>query len=189
MKNVLQKNSLFHFIVVIILFSFKPDNKIRVINNHVNADSKQTKVQLIKKPLTLNVKYKNFGVIEISEDSIDWDKIEPDSLMVVNLSFKKELKKDYKFKIGLIATRIPFVFRIKKEKNNNITFLIIHQFNTIWIHSLVFIKNKNNYELKKSFLTEYSHQDIDYICPQKIIKKNNFFEFKESAKCFKRKRR
>jgi hypothetical protein len=184
---VKKKNKLLFFIIII-FFSFNTKDNTFIVSKYNNKKNTLIRFQSIKKPLKLEVNFKDFGIIEIPDDSIDWDKIEPDSLMIVNLSFKKYFKKDYKFKIELVATRIPFIFKIKKEKNNNITFLIIHQFNTVWSDSLIFTKKNNQYKLNRSFLTEFTNQDIDYICSQKIIRKNDFIEFKNNNNYIKRKR-
>ncbi|WP_131535976.1 hypothetical protein [Pedobacter nototheniae] len=126
------------------------------------------------KPLSLNINFKRFGEISIPYDSLDWDKINLDSPILLNLSFEKVFKQKYNLKTRLIASRMPLSFILRDKINGDVNLRIIRQSNTIWEDSIVFQKNKQStYQLKRAFSIAYYHYGIHEICQLKILKKKD----------------
>jgi hypothetical protein len=188
MINVLLKNRII-YICLILFFSCKDSKKEDLIIKNVSVANSLKKIESNKRPLSFYIEYSNFYDIKIPYDSINWEEIETDSLITIKLSFKKVLKKDYIIKTRLIATNIPFIFKIKKEKNKDITFMIIQQHNTVLSDSLVFKLENKKYFFDKAFSTQYTHQDIDFICKLEVKQKDSLIELIDvGTECFERKR-
>ena len=178
-------NRVFSIVIFFLFLSCKARKKVEVakvekIDSIINSEKPETK------PLHIGVDFKDFGEIKIERNSIDWEKINVDSLMTVNFSLEKEVEINFEFKRSLIASRIPFHFKLKEEKNGDVTLLVTHLFNKIYVDSLVFSKKKGEYKLKEAFNIYYGKVDGNWVCPSKISMKESIVYLEDvldSNKC------
>ncbi|HEX8576710.1 MAG TPA: hypothetical protein VF677_10505 [Flavobacterium sp.] len=119
-------------------------------------------------PLVFNVIFENFGKKslaindeETKVDSLIWADHKNDSIIYFKTYLKNIYKKPFVLKTGLVATRIPFLLKYSQQKNNTVTLVVVHQFNTIYADSLVFKKNGNGYyKIKEAYTIGYYHNGV-----------------------------
>jgi hypothetical protein len=129
----------------------------------------ETKTHTIANPLVFNVIFEGFGEKSLAYndekrqvDSLVWANHKNDRIVYFKIFLKNIYKKPFVLKTGLVATRIPFLLQYSQQKNNAVTLVVVHQFNTIWIDSLVFKKNRNGYyKIKKGYRIGHSHNGVD----------------------------
>lgn len=118
--------------------------------------------------LSKNIIFNDYGNMEVG---MDWEEHKLDSVLYFNVLFKNITDKKVTFKTNLVATDIPFLLIYNKNKNK-INFNIIHQFNTIYLDSMLLdIDKKGNIYIDKYYFVAYpKNQDID-VSEVKLIQK------------------
>ena len=122
----------------------------------------------VKNDLILSVNFSDSLNIPKGFDTINWDEYNIDEE-----SFNYLLKVTYKdslscnIQIPLVATRIPFLFKLNRIDNNRLYINAIQQFNTVWGDSLIFELQGNKYNIKEAFRRCY-RGDVEAF-PMKIM--------------------
>lgn len=162
MTNAVEKNSLLILILMLYISCKHKTTKVD-LSIDANIESKEVVIQSEKKKeaLNLNVFFKDFGEKRLY-NQIEWNQVDYDSLMTINLSSDiKEFKKKIKIKRRIYGGNAPFDFILKKTKNNTVSLSIIETPRNSFKDSLIFSIHKKNFKLNESY----------FIISSKIIEK------------------
>lgn len=152
---------LLNLLISIMLFSctYAPNKKLNTIEQN---KGKENKLLIFDLNFELNGN-------SITQDKVNWKDINVDSSFIVNLKSTNYLNSTLHFNMNLVASRIPFLFQLKKVANNKIAFLVIHQFNTIHIDSIILKKGTNQYyRFNNAYHIICAKNGINYITPINI---------------------
>ena len=112
----------------------------------------------VVKPLTFNSVFSNFGENKIEPNDIIWSKHFDDTTILFDISLQNISNKNLLIEVANIGGNIPFllvynpVHKNKKNEIEKINLNLIHQFNTIYMDSLIIVKNNNKLVVEEAYL-------------------------------------
>ncbi|RIY35350.1 hypothetical protein CKY20_10835 [Capnocytophaga canis] len=131
--------------------------------NQINNENKVTQPVFER-----NVIFDDYKQIQVW---LDWEGHKLDSVLFFNVWFKNITNKKITFKTNLVATNIPFLLIYNKNRNK-INFNIVHQFNTIFLDSMLLkVDKKNDIYIDEYYFVQYPKNQKEEVYEIKLVQK------------------
>ncbi|MFA7449104.1 MAG: hypothetical protein WCY77_11760 [Weeksellaceae bacterium] len=180
MKNVRTTNNIYSFVIFLSLLSFFNCSRAE---DKITIDVKKKKENANHLPLEFNTVFETYGNKTLAfnkqtttVDILTWKNHETDSIAYFNINLQNLKKESFVIKTSLVATKIPFLIKYQKlkkveeyadgTKREYINLNIVHQFNTVYIDSMIFklYDNADFPALEQAFRVSYQKVGGRSIC-------------------------